>query len=114
MPRILSDVLRDVIRRSPDLQVVAELSAGADIDTAVTEHMADVVVGGPGTANFAIKCGTVLQRRRISIIELDPDGRRGVLTILGGRATILNQVSRDDILGAIRSASGPIAGGDLH
>jgi len=104
MPQRLCDVLRELVRAARDIELVGEFPAGTDLVEALETHAADAVVGTPGIARAVVPASFV-RRQRLTILEVDPDGRRAAVTDVCGRQRVVNEISKDEMLAALRSGS---------
>src|SRR5438552_2843519 len=61
MPRMLSDILADVLSAEPDMEVVGVLSSRGKLRATVAETRADVVVLALGDSRLPKDCGRLLR-----------------------------------------------------
>jgi DNA-binding NarL/FixJ family response regulator len=103
MPRVLSDILRETLGRQPDIRVVGEAASGAELQDAVSDLDADVVITGLGAADNRALCQLLLVRHPgVSVIGI-PDDRSGASRWqLRLDEVSLGDVSPDGLVEAIR------------
>src|SRR5437764_1053147 len=80
MPRMLSDILADVLSAEPDMEVVGVLSSRGKLRATVAETRADVVVLALGDSRLPKDCGRLLRAHpRLRVLGVTSEGRRGFL-----------------------------------
>lgn len=97
MTPILRDLVRDVLGAQPDIEVVGEVDADAELAAVARQRGANIVLVG----------GEELQMPDAwwAVLALRPPVRLLALTGRGGGATVceaLDELSLDDLLAAIR------------
>src|SRR2546430_12206704 len=79
MPRMLCDILADVLSAEPDMEVVGVLSSRGKLRATVAETRADVVVLALRDSRLPDDCGRLLHAHpRIRVLGVTSDGRRGL------------------------------------
>ena len=103
MPPLLRGIVRETLGREPDLEVVGEHEAGADVREAVARDRADFVIVGSGRAADAYVRSVVGGRCCVRALELRADGTEGVLYELRPHRVSLGEISPDTLLRTIRA-----------
>jgi DNA-binding NarL/FixJ family response regulator len=103
MPRMLCDIITDVVASQPDMVVVGELPERADLLPAVNRTRADVVVLGLPDSDLPNECGPLFDAHpRSRLLGVAADGRRAFLYELRPQRIPLGEVSPQGLLDAIR------------
>src|SRR5437763_13610122 len=80
MPRMLCDILADVLSAEPDMEVVGVLSSRGKLRATVAETRADVVVLALGDSRLPADCGRLLRAHpRIRVLRVTSEGTRRFL-----------------------------------
>jgi DNA-binding NarL/FixJ family response regulator len=108
MPRMLYDVVSQILSAEPDMLVVAE---GVEDDVLVArverERPDVVVVAVPAGAPPAL-CGELLSRfPRLTVVTLEDRGQRGSIYTLRPMRVRLDDLSSARLVDAIRRAAAP-------
>jgi DNA-binding NarL/FixJ family response regulator len=104
MSPLLREIVRETLAREPDLDVVAEHEADADVRAAVERESADfVIVGSDAGADAAVR-SLVAADRGVRALELRADGRDSVLYELRPHRVALGEISPETLLRTIRTA----------
>jgi len=105
-PRMLRELLRDLIQRQADMEVVGEMLDPVELLLAVGETHADVVVVGlPDSDDEPGICSHLLaEYPHLLILALSPERDRAFLYRLGICKEQLSKASDEEILAAIRQA----------
>jgi DNA-binding NarL/FixJ family response regulator len=103
MSPLLREIVRETVAREPDLDVVAEHDAGADLRAAVERDGADfVIVGSEATAHAAVH-SLVAADIGVRALELQSDGKESVLYELRPHRVPLGEISPETLLRTIRA-----------
>jgi hypothetical protein len=99
MPRMLSDIIRELVDAEPALDIVAELDPHAP-PAAIEAWSPDVVVAGRAAST---RWGEELlfARPRRRVLAVDDDGRTGTLLELVPSRRELGELSRDTLIRAL-------------
>jgi DNA-binding NarL/FixJ family response regulator len=104
MPRILCDILADVLSAEPDMEVVGVLSHRGKLRATVAETRADVVVLALGDSRLPEDCGRLLRAHpRIRVLGVTSEGRRGFLFGLRPLKASLGELSPQGLVKTIRT-----------
>jgi len=104
MPRMLCDILADVLSAESDMEVVGVLSSRSKLRATVAETRADVVVLALGDSRLPEDCGRLLHAHpRIRVLGVTSDGRRGFLFGLRPLKVSLGELSPQRLVNAIRT-----------
>src|SRR5439155_241883 len=80
MPRMLCDIVADVLSAEPDMEVVGVLSSRGKLRATVAETRADVVVLALGDSRLPKDCERLLRAHpRLRVLGVTSEGRRGFL-----------------------------------
>jgi hypothetical protein len=102
MAPLLRDIVREAIRREPDLDIVAEHDE-IDVRSAVELDDPDfIIVGEDASAQQDVR-RLVGARRGLRALEVQADGRDSVLYELRPHRISLGEVSSDTLVRAIRA-----------
>ena len=110
MPSLLQDIVLNILTRQPDFVVIEmEDSRERELVSAVEANELDVLVTSHAKAEpqNAI-CELLYACPRISVLDLEPDGRDGVLYSLKPEAVAYPALDPDELVGAILSATGAL------
>jgi len=102
MPPLLRDIVREAIRREPDLDIVAEHDE-IDVRSAVELDDPDFIIVGEDAAAQQDVRMLVGARRGLRALEVQSDGRDSVLYELRPHRISLGEVSSDTLVRAIRA-----------
>jgi DNA-binding NarL/FixJ family response regulator len=106
MPRMLCDIITDVVASQSDMIVVGELPGRAGLLAAADRTRADVIVFGLGDADLPDDCAPLFEAHpHIRLLGVAADGRRAFLYELRPQRTPLGEVSPQALLDAIRLAA---------
>jgi len=104
MPRMLSDILADVLSAEPDMEVVGVLSSRGKLRATVAETRADVVVLALGDSRLPKDCERLLRAHpRLRVLGVTSEGRRGFLFGLRPLKASLGELSPQRLVNAIRT-----------
>jgi hypothetical protein len=108
MPRMLVDIVKDVIASHEDIDVAGEIEGHTGLLAAAMQTQADVVVlreaaGGASEIYHELLRGCP----KLKILAITADGRRGFLHRLQPRVVALGELSSSSLIDAIRNASAP-------
>lgn len=105
MPRMLREIIREVVSPQPDMEVAGEFAAAHSLLEAVERTQADFVITGTGDAELA-DVGRVLREwPRLKVLAVAADGRQTYLYELRPQKVHLGEVSPQNLLDALRSAA---------
>jgi DNA-binding NarL/FixJ family response regulator len=103
MPPLLREIVRGALAREPDLDVVAEHDANADLRAAVEDDGADfLIVGSEATAEAAVH-SLVAADLGVRALEVQSDGKESVLYELRPHRVPLGEISPESLLRTIRA-----------
>jgi DNA-binding NarL/FixJ family response regulator len=104
MPQLLQDVVREVVLDQPDMEVVGEASSLGEMLVLAARTPADVVLVGPTEMELPELVLQLLQEEpHLKVLGLIDGGRRAYLYELRPHREVLEQVSIEELLRAIRS-----------
>jgi DNA-binding NarL/FixJ family response regulator len=103
MSPLLRDIVRNAIAHEPDLEVVAEHDGNVDLETAVERGGADFVILGSEVTAHTTAASLVASNCRVRALELQDDGREGVLYEFRPHRVALGELSPDTLLRTIRA-----------
>jgi chemotaxis response regulator CheB len=102
MPRLLLDVLHQVIASEPDMAVVGRVGR-RDLDTAIRRTRADVLlVGQKSGVEQHVYVRLLMQRPHLRIVAIADNGRNGSRYELRPRRIRLHEMSAHALRSAIR------------
>ena len=111
MPPLLREIVREAIDGEPDLDVVAEHPGDVDVRHAVERDEADfVIVGSEAAAALGVPA-LIGGGARVRALELQGDGRNGVLYELRPHRVSLGEISPQTLVQSIRALPGWDGGG---
>ena len=102
LPRMLNDVVKQIIDEQPDLEVVAEVGCESDVAHAVAGHDAELVIADPSCTDGAIE-RLVGRRSSLRLLEVQANGRWSCLSELRPHRVPLGEISPERLLEAIRT-----------
>lgn len=104
-PKMLSDVIWNIIERQPDMTMVGEVVDPIKLLYATRETAVDVVIVTPLKANGEPKiCSHLLaEHPRLKIIALMAEGKRACLYEKGSRQISIDEPSAESIIDIIRN-----------
>jgi DNA-binding NarL/FixJ family response regulator len=107
MPRILRDIVAQLITEQPDMHVVGTFADDVGLDT-LTDLQPDVIViGSDGVGVPALCRGLVQQRPALKVLAVQMDGRRTWLYEMRPHQTLIGEISPATLLDTIRAVSRP-------
>jgi hypothetical protein len=105
MPRMLGDILGQIVVSMPDMTLVDRIVDGKDLLAAVRLTRANVVIVGQGADDEQETYAPLLYRRpRLRIIAVAGDGSIGLLYELLPQRIALGEMSADALGNAIRGS----------
>lgn len=109
MPSMLHDVIVNILGVERDLRVVAEdVEAGALVER-VEQERPDAVVLSAESGSPPAMCGELLGRfPRLAVVALEDGGQRASIYMMRPMRIRLAEISRAQLVGAIRRAAGPV------
>jgi DNA-binding NarL/FixJ family response regulator len=109
-PKLLSEVIRNMIEHQPDMEVVGEVLDPLQLLPASRQTTVDAVIITPLKANGEPKiCQLLLEEHPgLKIVTLSANGEAACLYQSGLRTKRIDEPSGQSILGAIREALLPI------
>jgi hypothetical protein len=106
MPRMLSDIITDVIGDQPDMEKVGDLPSRDGLRAAVETTAADVVLLGLLDSDLPDDCLPVFTAYpSLRMLGVAADGRRAFLYELRPQRFPLGEVSPNGLVEAIRATS---------
>ena len=102
MSPLLREIVREIIAREPDLEIVAEHER-VDVGEAVAQDDPDFVIVGPEAATDARVRSLVGAGLGLRALEVHSDGKESVLYELRPHRIALGEISSDTLLRAIRA-----------
>ena len=104
---MLTEIVREVLEKAPDLEVVGAVSSLDELDSALTVHQADVVVAGIAGPNGGGRFDALLRAHpAVRVFSLEANGRETVLYELRPKSVSLGNVSPEGLIDAIRASAG--------
>lgn len=101
-PRMMREMVRQIIEDQQDMEVAGEVLAPVDLLVAVRETKADaVILGMNDSEELGLTSHLLVEYPGLTILSLAPNGSRGF--IRPGRREIA-EPSKAEILGALRQA----------
>jgi DNA-binding NarL/FixJ family response regulator len=113
MPQMLRDLVSDIVGREVDMEIVGEVSEGAQLVAAAHATDAEFVIAGLDDAELSSPLRELLDERpRMKVLGLEGDGRLGVLYELVPRKVALGELTARSLVTVIRTGSddSPLAG----
>jgi hypothetical protein len=105
LPRMLEDMVSSVLKAHPDIRVVRGQARDRDLISAAAASGAHVVVvTRRDPANLDAVDPRLAQAASLSIVALAPDGASACLHALRSESSRLEDVSAEQILGALLAA----------
>jgi hypothetical protein len=106
LPAMLEDLMVSLLENRPGLKIIRGASAGGDIVAAATAARAQVVVvTRRNPADLDAVDPRLAQAAGLSIVALAPDGASACLHTLRPESTRLEDVSAEEILGALGASN---------
>ena len=105
-PKMISDVIQNIIERQPDMMMVGEVIDPIKLLYATQETLVDVVIVTPLRANGEPKiCSHLLaEHPDLKIIVLMAEGKAAFLYESGSKKKHIEEPSADTIVGIIRES----------
>jgi DNA-binding NarL/FixJ family response regulator len=102
MPRMMRDIIANVVGAEPDLEVVGEVDVPERLPTGALRTRPDLVIASatPGLARVSRQLLGDFPRLRI--IEVEAEGRRGFLYELSPRRRRLGELSPESLVAVAR------------
>jgi DNA-binding NarL/FixJ family response regulator len=109
-PKLLSEVIRNMIEHQPDMEVVGEVLDPLQLLRASRQTVVDVVIITPLKANGEPKiCHLLLaEHPRLKIVTQSAEGEAAYLYQSGVHKQRIDEPSGQSLLGAIREALLPV------
>ncbi len=106
LPRVMRDIIRDLLTGQPDIELVGETSADVDLSELVHATRADVVVMGLDRAETGTGERLAELYPGLRFLGVVGDGRDAVMYELRPHCHSLGEVSPNTLLTAMRGAKG--------
>lgn len=101
MPRMLRDIVKELVLAQPDMQIVGEYEADTSLGAAVERTEAEFVISGVPTDEAG--AGALLgERPHVKVLAVEADARQTFLWELRPQKVALGEISPRTLLGAIR------------
>ncbi len=113
LPQMLRDLISEIVGREADMEIVGEVSEGAQLVAAAHATDAEFVIAGLDDAELPSPYRELLDERpRMKVLGLEGDGRLGVLYELVPRKVALGELTARSLVTVIRTGSddSPLAG----
>lgn len=105
LPRMLRDIVRDILEGQPDMHVVSDTRPDDEWRRVVARETPDIIVVQMNADGLAPLGDQVLWHHdRANVLGLSADGRSAAMYQLRLRRTTVLEVSPDGLLKAIRGA----------
>jgi len=109
MPPLLGDIVREILTRQTDFEVLAEVQTRGEIMPAVQHTGAQVVVVGIAAGGWvglsALLRELLAVHPRLTVIALASDGRSGYVYQLQPRTVAIDDISPASLVRAIRATA---------
>ena len=106
MPRMLLDMITDIVALHKEMMIAGEAQDMADIRAAVKKTRADVVIlNEPATGPSQNYQELLYSRPHLGVLSITSDGRQFFLHKLRPVRTALGEVSPDSLVQAIHSTA---------
>ena len=113
MPTMLAEIIRETLAPHPDLEIVAEVGARADLALLLSATQATVVIVGLDEGESPIVCANLLRARPdLTVLAITADGRTAYHCEMRMQVSILTQLSAQGLLAVLRAPEG--VDRDLH
>lgn len=104
LPRMLREIIEEIVSHEHDMEVVGEFSKTVGLLEAVDSTDADFLITGTGDSEL-VGVGQLLRERpRIKVLAVGADGRQTCLYELRPQKVRLGEISPQTLLEAIRAA----------
>ncbi len=105
VPRMLRDILQQLVAAEPDMEVVPEAAEAGAAGASLAERGIDVLVITNRGGLLPRNCRRLLDRApHLRIVVLTPDGRMATVYRLVLQSTLCEDVSPEQLLAAVRSS----------
>jgi len=106
MPQMLRDIIKEIVEKQPDMEVVGTASERADTIRMLGGVRADVVVIGLRDSDSADDLEWLWKvERHLAVLGLTADARQAFLYLLRPERTSLGEVSPEALVAAIHAAT---------
>lgn len=109
LPRMLREILKNVLGAQPDLRVVAEFPSDVSLKAAASRSSADVLIAGMSDAGDEDLDEVVTAHPRIKVLAIESGGRWMFLYELRPRRVTLGEVSPERFVDLIRGSLGGVS-----
>lgn len=115
MPRMLREIVAEVVRAQPDMMVVGEYPADAELAGVAQRLEADVVILGADSGGFpALGRELVHRSPHVKVLAVEAEGRQAWLYELRPHQVVMDQVAPADLVATIRAATMRARAGAVH
>jgi DNA-binding NarL/FixJ family response regulator len=113
MPRMLREIIAEVVRAQPDMVVVGEHPADSELAEVAQQLQADVVILGAEDGGLPARGRELVYRSpRITVLAVEANGRQAWLYELRPYQTVIDQVAPNDLVSRIRAATQRVRTGE--
>jgi hypothetical protein len=111
MPRMMSDILREIAFDAPYVGVVDQVESSADLLAAVDETETNFVIAGSRAGRLPAACKALLERlRSVTVLTVTPEGRQGWVYRFPSGGYAVGELSPQVVRSMIRSSRSGAAG----
>jgi hypothetical protein len=105
MPRMLSDILREIASEAPGVRAVDQVESPADLVAAVNDAETSVVIAGSRAGRLPAACKALLERlRSVTVLTVTPEGRQGWVYRFPSGGYAVGELSPQVVRSVIRSS----------
>jgi hypothetical protein len=102
----MMEVLETIIASHPDLHVAGRVPSDGNLGAAMRQYRADVlIIMQPDSDGSESSANRLFWRRPSKVIAIADSGRKGVVFVLRPHATPLSELSTNNLVDAVRSAT---------
>jgi DNA-binding NarL/FixJ family response regulator len=112
MPRMLREIIRNLVAGQPDMQIVREVHERASLAATVDKTGATlIIVGQHNPADLGVCRDLLSERSRLKVLAVAGDALESSLYELSLQIRALGEISPEGLLAIIRSTSRGSSGG---
>jgi hypothetical protein len=112
MPRLMSDILKEIASDAPVVGAVDQVDSSADLLAAIDETESNFVIAGCRGGRLPAACKALLERlRSVTVLTVTPEGRHGWLYRLPSGGYAVGELSPQVVRTVIRSSHSGAPGG---
>src|SRR4051794_27605359 len=103
MSRMMIEMIEHFLASQPDLTIAVRISGAAGLCSPKLRNVDVVISGTPAEASSGKEMNPLCRQRPRKLLTIGQDGKRGVMCVLRPHRTVIDELSADSLIAAIRA-----------